>query len=260
VLAGRLHDSFHWWGIVVRRAGLALLRGPIDKAEPLVLDALALAEQIQSPYTMSASLIVLWALRWQQGRLDEIADAVLRFEGLSDVFTLLIPHLHRELGERDEAARLYRELAADGFAGALAGDRIGVSRLCSLAMLGDVACYVHATDDGEALHAALAPFAGRLAVIHPGLTAVAPVDQVLGQLSALLGDRRSSESHFTAALALCDRIDAPVLRARTQVAYAESLLDLGGHDAANTAESLLDRARLTAVELGLLGLERRLVR
>jgi len=126
-------------------------------------------------------------------------------------------------------------------------------------MLGDVACYVHATDDGEALHAALAPFAGRLAVIHPGLTAVAPVDQVLGQLSALLGDRRSSESHFTAALALCDRIDAPVLRARTQVAYAESLLDLGGHDAANTAESLLDRARLTAVELGLLGLERRLV-
>jgi hypothetical protein len=89
---------------------------------------------------------------------------------------------------------------------------------------------------------------------------VAPVDQVLGQLSALLGDRRSSESHFTAALALCDRIDAPVLRARTQVAYAESLLDLGGHDAANTAESLLDRARLTAVELGLLGLERRLVR
>ena len=114
-LANELHDAFHWWGVIIRRAGLALLTGPPDKAEPLVMEALGLADQIHSPYTMAASLNALWALRWQQGRLDEIRDTILHIEDLSPAYAFLVPFLHRALDERDEAAACLRIVGAGRF-------------------------------------------------------------------------------------------------------------------------------------------------
>ncbi len=222
-LATQLHDAFHWWGVVVRRAGLLLLTGPPDKAEPLVMEALALAEQIHSPYTMAASLNALWALRWQQDRLGEIQDAMLGIEDLSAMYAFLVPFLHRQLGQAAQAARTYEALARDDFARLLASDTIGVSRLLCLAVVSDVASYLGATEHASMLYDALSPFAGRLAVIHPGLTAVAPIDQALGQLSALMGDRRRGKVHFEAALSRCDEIGATSLGARAQIAYEEAL-------------------------------------
>ncbi len=141
-LASQLHDAFHWWGVIVRRAGLALLTGPPDKAEPLVMEALALADQIHSPYTMAASLTTLWALRWQQGRLDEIEDPILNIEELSPAHAFLVPFLHQQLGRRDQTARTYEVLARDGFARVAEHDNVGVTRLFSLAVLSDVASYL----------------------------------------------------------------------------------------------------------------------
>ena len=79
-------------------------------------------------------------------------------------------------------------------------DTIGSSRLYSLAAISEVASYLGAADHAPNLYDALSPFADRLAVIHPGLTVVAPIDQPLGQLSVLMGDRDRSEQHFEMAI------------------------------------------------------------
>ena len=68
--------------------------------------------------------------------------------------------------------------------------------LYGLTALSDVASYLGAADHAPRLYEALTPFADHLAVIHPGLTAVASIHQPLGQLSALMGDRHRSEVHF----------------------------------------------------------------
>jgi DNA-binding SARP family transcriptional activator len=249
-LATQLHDAFHWWGVVVRRAGLALLTGPPDKAEPLVMEALGLADQIHSPYTLTATLNTLWALRWQQGRLDEIQDAVRDIAALSPTHAFLVPLLHRELDQPDEAAGAFDALARDGFRGLLALDTIGSSRLYCLAALSDVATYLGAAEHAPMLYDALAPFADHLAVIHPGLTAVAPIDQPLGQLCALMGERARSEEHFEAAIARCGDIGAPTLDARARTAYAEALLGFGDAPARDRAEGLLTDAADLAAQLG----------
>lgn len=257
-LATQLHDAFHWWGVITRRGGLALLTGPPDKAETLILEALGLADQIQSPYTTTASLSALWALRWQQGRLDEIQDAILDVEALSPAHAFLIPSLHRELDHADETARAYEALARNDFADVLAHDTIGVTRLFCLAVMADVASYLQDAEHAPTLYDNLAPFAGRLAVVHPGLTAVACVDMSLGQLCALMGDRRRSETHFDAAISRCREIGAITLGVRAQIAYAESLLPFDDVVAARTAEALLADASGTATELGMHAIHRRL--
>ena len=250
-LATQLHDAFHWWGVIIRRAGLALLTGPPDKAEPLILEGLGLADQIGSPYTMAASLNALWALRWQQGRLDEIQDVTLSIGDLSPVHRFLHPYLHRELGQREQAALAYEALGPDDFRALLTGGATGVTHLFGLCLISEVACYLGDTERAPALCAALEPFSGLLAVIHPGLTAVAAVDQPLGQLHALLGDHRRSEHHFEAALAQCGAIGAPTLGVRAQVAYAETLLARGDVTSARRATRLLAEAGEAAAGLDL---------
>jgi DNA-binding SARP family transcriptional activator len=222
-LATELHDAFHWWGVTIRRAGLALLTGPPDKAEALVMEGLGLAEQIHSPYTIAASLNAFWALRWRQGRLDELRETILHVEEeLSPAYAFLVPFLYRVLDEPDEAARSYEVLARDGFAELLERDTIQAGRLFCLAAITEVTCYLHDVDHARQLYAWLSPYAGRLAVIHPGITAVAPIDQLLGQLSALLGDSPRSTAHFEAALARCREIGAPTLEASAQDAYTRA--------------------------------------
>jgi hypothetical protein len=215
------------------------------------MESLGLAEQIHSPYTIAASLSALWALRWQQGRLDEIEPVVANIEDLSPAHAPLVPFLHRQLGRRDQAARTYEALAVDGFAGVLERDPLGVTHLLALTVLSDVASYLRDAERAPLLYDELAPFAGRLAVVHPGLTAVAPIDQPLGQLSALVGNRRRSEEHFEAALASCREIGAPTLEARAMVAYADTLLEDGDAASTRKAEQLLAEANTSMAELGI---------
>ncbi len=55
--------------------------------------------------------------------------------------------------------------------------------------------------------------------IHPGITVIAPIDQLLGQLSALLGDPRASKTHMEVAMAACHDGGCRPLLARAQLAY-----------------------------------------
>jgi hypothetical protein len=115
-----------------------------------------------------------------------------------------------------------------------------------------VSCHTGA----EVLYRRLAPFAGRLAVIHPGLTAIAHVDHALGQLCALTGDRQRAGEHFRSAISWCDTAGARTLAVRAQASYAEALFQHGEPRDRATAEALRGEAREAAAALGMHGIVR----
>jgi DNA-binding SARP family transcriptional activator len=255
-LAGQLHDAFHWWGVIIRRAGVAFAQGPPAKAEPLVMEALGLAAQIQSPYTLATSMLAFWVLRWHQGRLDALRETILDVEAASPAYAFLVPYLYKELGDKVETADSYQRLAADDFADLLGRDPTGVSRLFALTALTDLAWYLRDRDRASTLHDLLSPLIGQWAVINPGITPIAPIHHLLGQLEALMEDQRRSAAHFETALDQCNESGAPTLAVRTQIAYGEMLRELGGQADRDRARQLLASAREAADELGLAGVVR----
>jgi hypothetical protein len=68
-------------------------------------------------------------------------------------------------------------------------------------------------------------------------------DHFLGMLASVLGDVVNADEHFERALAIHDRVGAPLLAAETRLEWARSLI--GRASAARIAE-LLDAATLTA--------------
>jgi hypothetical protein len=79
----------------------------------------------------------------------------------------------------------------------------------------------------------------------------------LGLSAATLGRVDDAERHFAGAIALHERVDAPVWLARTELAWAEMLSGERAPATAERARALADQALRRAVELGSAGVERR---
>ena len=84
----------------------------------------------------------------------------------------------------------------------------GVVFLCSVCQT------VERPDAARVLYAALAPYSGLLA--DNGTIGAGPVDVHLAQMARLIGDDDLAENHKAAAIALCERIDAPLWLHRAQ--------------------------------------------
>jgi tetratricopeptide (TPR) repeat protein len=151
--------------------------------------------------------VELWILRRNQNRLAEAKEGIeLCLEDFPErhVFCrCVLAHLSAELGELDEAGRLFEELAADGFA---AVPRTS-DRLVNLGLLSDVAGLLGAAEHAEPLYEALLPAAACNAVDVPEIFTGA-LARNLGVLAALLGRRPDAERHFAAALELNERFGA----------------------------------------------------
>lgn len=248
-LAARLHQPFHWWGVTARRAGLALLAHGPARAEPLTMEALALAAEIDSPFTMASTLVLVFLLRRQQGRLPEIADAILDTPSSAPAYAFLVAALHRDLDDRTACSNAWEELASDGFERLLAADQSGLARLFALASLADTAWYLDDPTHATRLAGLLRPYTGRLAVVHPGLTAIATVDHALGQLAVLDSDP-DADCHLDAALAHARSSGARLLELETLLTIAERLTHNPQHPDAPRRKELLGAARHLAQDLG----------
>jgi DNA-binding CsgD family transcriptional regulator len=75
-----------------------------------------------------------------------------------------------------------------------------------------------------------------------------PADRLRGGLAQLLGMYDQAEEHFRSAMAVADRSESPVWKARVQHDWA--LLAAANHDMA-MADSLARQAHTTAVALGM---------
>jgi hypothetical protein len=213
-------DTFHRWFVVSRRAGLRLLRDPSPAADDAVAEAVALTDRVRSEYTTLVAGELLLASHWLRGRWEafrQLADAMVTPRPLRAARRSLV---YAKLGESDHARDAFEQIAEDGFATAFDRDRIGVVRLLGLATLAETAAHLGDEANARVLYGLLAPYAGRLVVVHPGLTAVTTVDHCLGRLAATYGDDRAAQAHHRDALDRCRRSGATALAQQTREATA----------------------------------------
>lgn len=238
------------------RSDWALFRGEYAEAERLAEDALQLGERAQSWDAGFSYRLVLFFLRRDQGRLEEmqegIRQSVHEYAGYR-LFRPLVSLLDLELG-RDEAARAaFNELARDDFS---FFPRDGEWLFC-LSILGEVAAWLRDTDRAQALYTLLLPYAGLNALATAEATA-GPVARYLGLLASAAEQWDDAARHFEDALDMSTRMGARPWVSRTQCDLVQMLSVRGRDGDGERADALAAEAEATAAELGLQGVRERL--
>jgi tetratricopeptide (TPR) repeat protein len=251
-LAGELHMPAHRWMASTMRAMLALLQGSLDEAE-------ALAEQARSshpdgPNTAFAYADLIEALRWQQGRLQELRP-VWREQTARTPWSvwprLWLAITDADLGDEAAARRLLQRLTDE----LLRRPRDGLwPPVMAVAAL--VAARLREPVAAGHLYAALAPYRTQVivgAMPHP-VVCLGSASFYLGLLATVTSSWSAAGDHFEAATAVHQRLGASALLARTRYEHARMLLARGqGADGRRAAE-LLDQALATAGTLGMAAL------
>jgi hypothetical protein len=225
----------------------ATLDGRFAEAEGLAGEALALAQSEYAAYVFRYAQML--AIRWAQGRVDElwpeIQDHGERFPWIPRWRDALAA---AELGDERMARR---ELDLHSFAD-LPRDGLWILHLCVLAE----ACIV-AGDRARALtlYELLLPHADDNAVSYTQQP-FGPVALRLGGLAALLGRSKDADRFFTSALARCELLGAPALRARVLREHAGALAARGEPADRARWEAMREEAAQIAEELGMAGARR----
>jgi DNA-binding SARP family transcriptional activator/tetratricopeptide (TPR) repeat protein len=248
-LADQLKQPSQQWYSAVMRAEWALFRGEFSEGERLAEEALRLGRRAQSWDADFAYRILLFVLRREQGRLQEIEElirhSVDEHAGYRS-FRALVPLLEWELGREDEARRALDELAA--------ADLVELPRdsewLFSLSVLAEMAAHLQDHDRAAILYGLLLPYA-RLNASNSGAGAIGSVSRYLGILASTMSRWDDAQSHFEDALAMNERMGARPWLAHTQNDYARVLFDRDRPGDRERAQELLDQALATYRELGM---------
>jgi len=152
-----------------------------------------------------------------------------------------------ELGRADEARGEFERLADGGFA-AFPRD---ANWLIAVTLLAEVCGALGDGARAAELYRLLAPYAGRNVVVGRNATSYGGASRLLGVLAVARQDFELAERHFEEAQALHARMGARPWEARTQVAFAEMLLQRRRGDDVARASELLADAILVADALGM---------
>ncbi|HVE94498.1 MAG TPA: AAA family ATPase [Acidimicrobiales bacterium] len=190
---------------------LALAAGRFDDAE----DAAERAFEVAAPTQPAAAGVYgmqMFAVRREQGRLAEVApvlEAVARQDSGGAAWKPGLAMLHAEVGMLDDARRHFDELAAGDFKG-VPHDAVWPA---SVSFLADACLALEDKAAAEKLYELMSPLQG-FALQVAMTTCLGPADRLLGGLAELIGRPDDADRHFAAALAISDRAQSPVWRAR----------------------------------------------
>ena len=231
------------------RAIFALLDGRFEVAEALIGESAALGERTWMRSLLNARM-ELWMLRWHQGRLSEVKEAIERcldeFPERGPFCRCVLAHLNAELGDMGEARRLFDLLAADRFTNVPPTS----DRIVNLGLLSEVAAILNDVDRAEELYELLLPAAGCNAVDLPEIFTGA-VARNLGVLAAVLGRWAEAERHFEVALELNEQFGARPWVAHTQLGFSRMLLARNEGGDREHSLDLLRKARKSFEQLGM---------
>jgi hypothetical protein len=249
-LAGRTRQPFYQWRTANMRAMRALLDGRLEEAERLARGALDIGGLRQSEYvTYLFEHVLLVTIRWTQGRLGELREAIEahgeRFSPLARWRNALVAaELADERAARAEVERHARSDFAD-----LPRDGFWILHLCSLAE----ACVLLGEERRAArLYQLLSPYADRNAISITTMP-FGPVALRLGMVAAMLGRWEEAERHFQLAMQQCTRLGAPAITARVLYERSRMLVGRGEEADLASAAELLARAEGICRELDLPG-------
>jgi tetratricopeptide (TPR) repeat protein len=245
-VAQELKQLSQQWYSTVMRSLFPLVRGNFTEAERLADAAYQIGRKAQSWDASFSHRILLFAVRREQGRLEEV-DQLIRtsvdeFPGYHSL-GCLVPLIDYELGREDSARIRFDELASDRFT-ALPRDGEWVF---SLSLLAQLATYLRDRARARTLYDHLLPHAHRNATLT-GEVAIGSVSRYLGLLAALLERWDDAERHFEEALEMNERMTARPWLAHTQEDYGRVLLERGE---TQRGSALIAAAVATYQELGM---------
>jgi DNA-binding winged helix-turn-helix (wHTH) protein len=226
-LAGAAPHLARAWHFTVYDAGVATLEGHLDVAERLIEEAARIGRRIEHPYARGVHRVqsaVLARERGDDARITEIFDTSLPIrQGPMQWVQFFVARTLVELDRRDEARRLYEDLACAGFEKIPRNIRwhgtiIEAANLC--ADLGDA-------DRAPSLRALLLPVADMHGVMPIAICYGGPVNRCLARLAETAGDGDEALHRYDEALAACTDLGARPARARVQVESGALLLRCG---------------------------------
>jgi DNA-binding SARP family transcriptional activator len=222
-LAEALHRPVWLWWTSGFRCARAQLAGDFEAAEALAQETLAIGQRGQAENAVHYYAQAIFNIRREQGRLDEVEDAVRQLIALYPAIPAWrtgLALLLVELGRMDEARAEFDALAAVGFE-SLPRD---ANWLIGVTLLAEVCGALRDGERAPALYALLEPYAGRNVVVGRAATCNGSASRLLGILAATMRRWDEAERHFADALEMHERIGARPWQARTLVALAEMCL------------------------------------
>jgi tetratricopeptide (TPR) repeat protein len=255
-LAEALHRPIWLWWTSLFRGARAQLAGDFDEAERLAQETLAIGQRGQAENALHYYAQAMFNIRREQGRLAEVEGAVRGFIELypaipawrSALALLLV-----ELGRPEEARAEFDRTAEGGFS-EFPRDANWLIAITLLAeVCGALSDSVHAAE----LYALLEPYAGRNVVVGRNATNNGSASRLLGILATARHEYELAERHFREAQEMHVGMGARPWHARTQVAWAEMLLERRRGDDVTRASELLADAIVVADALGMVVLAER---
>ncbi len=215
------------WHFAVYDTGLAILEGRFDDADRHLDDAARIGRRIEHPYARGVERtqsVVLARERGDAARILELLDAALPIrQGPRHWVQCSVARALVALGRRDEAQRLYEDLAGAGFEAIPRNIRwpatiVEAAHLC--VELGDV-------DRVPALRALLLPVADLHGVLPMAICYSGPVHRCLARLAELLGETDEALDRYEEALAASADLGARPVHAQLQIESGALLLRRG---------------------------------
>ena len=246
-LAEALHRPLYLWWTSGFRCARAQLAGRFDEAERLAGETLAIGQRGQAENAMHYYAQAIFTIRREQGRIEEVEDAVRRFIEIYPAvpaWRAALALLLAELGRVDEA---HAELAAV-FDVELPRD---ANWLIANTLLAEVCGMLRDGERAPELYERLLPYAGRNVVVGRASTCNGSASRLLGMLAVAMRRWDEADSHFADAMEMHERMGARPWKARTAVAWASMLLARRARGDKAHARELLAEAVLEADALGM---------
>ncbi|HUP86945.1 MAG TPA: AAA family ATPase [Acidimicrobiales bacterium] len=237
----------------VIRTLVAMLEGRLGEAEALI--EAGLAHQNERVGELNSFLVQFMLLRREQGRWDEIHDALAAAaQGNPSLvaFEAALATAEAESGRVADAAARLRALVSEGL------PRVPRDSLFPtvLAFLSTAAAALDDADAATALLPHVAAYRGQVLTISGWLAALGSADRLEAMLLTVLARYDEAEERFASARDLERRIRSEPFVARTEVAHAAMLLRRRGPGDEPRARALLVGAGAVATRLGLDGVRR----
>ncbi len=240
----------HWY-LTARLSLAALLFGNVVQAEALANEALHIGTDTGQPDVLSHYAGQLMMVRWQQGRVGEVADFMIQVASENPSLTVArtaAAHALVESGRESEAAPMLAAEMALGLPGH--EDLLLPSYLYGWA---NVAYRLGDRQAAEVLYPRLLPW--RRLLVFTAATLNEALALSVATLASVLRRFDDAEAHFVQALQIHERLGAPFFVARTHLEWSRMLLQRRSPGDVTHAERMLRTALDNARAHGYAGIE-----
>lgn len=253
-LAERMRQPRHEHLAAMRQAAFAILDGRFAEAERIAESVTTDQRAVDTSDLFMAFAVQVFAIRLQQGRVDEMIEPVSAFVEqypALPAWRAAKASALAEAGHVGEAAAEVERLASDGFA----FPRDSTFPV-AVAKTTEAAIAVGALHHLPTLKTLLAPLADRMLMVGHNSVCDGPVALKLAQIAEALGDLDEAQVWFESALAGAMSLRSAPLVAETQVRYGAMLMRRGDDESRRRGVALVRAGAEEASEHGFVRIAR----